>query len=89
MGWVAAPDGTCAIVVRTRSLNRRVHAAAASVTGSAAPVTVSVGLCCRALRSGRSFDQVVKAADQALYEAKASGRNRSVIAGDGVLRPYG
>jgi len=80
---IAAADDEAA-----RSLNRRVHAAAASVTGSAAPVTVSVGLCCRPLRSGRSFDQVVKAADQALYEAKASGRNRSVIAGDGVLRPY-
>lgn len=71
-----------------RFLNHRVHAAAASVTGRGAPVTISVGLCCRPLRSGQSFDQVVKAADQALYEAKATGRNRSMIACDGVLRPY-
>lgn len=71
-----------------RSLNRRVHAAAASVTGSGAPLTVSVGLCCRPVRVGQSLDQLVKAADRALYEAKALGRNRSIIEIDRELQPY-
>ncbi|MGR3250881.1 MAG: GGDEF domain-containing protein [Paracoccus sp. (in: a-proteobacteria)] len=71
-----------------RSLNERVHGAAAKVTGPGAPVTVSVGLC-RRLEFGDSFNEVVKAADRALYGAKASGRNRSMIERNGTVTLFG
>ena len=37
-------------------------------------VTVSIGVACQSARNG-SFDQVVRAADKALYRAKDAGRN--------------
>lgn len=47
--------------------------------GDAITVTTSVGA---ALHDGRSdYEQVVKRADQALYEAKRAGRNRCIVAG--------
>jgi diguanylate cyclase (GGDEF)-like protein len=44
------------------------------------PVTVSVGVA--ALGDGESVEALVRAADEALYEAKAAGRNRVVVAGE-------
>lgn len=81
---IAANDEAAA-----RSLNQRVHAAAASVTGPGAPVTVSVGLCHRLQSGAHSLDDIVKAADQALYAAKASGRNCSMIERNGTLTSFG
>ena len=43
-----------------------------------APVTFSAGLATR--RDGEDFADTVKRADQALYQAKATGRNRVVLA---------
>jgi diguanylate cyclase (GGDEF)-like protein len=43
-----------------------------------APVTFSAGLAIR--RDGEDFADTVKRADQALYQAKATGRNRVVLA---------
>lgn len=71
-----------------RSLNERVHAAAASVSAPGAPVTVSVGLRRRLRSDGATLHEVVKAADRALYEAKASGRNCSVIEHNGTLTAF-
>ncbi|AZY95599.1 sensor domain-containing diguanylate cyclase (plasmid) [Paracoccus sp. Arc7-R13] len=72
-----------------RSLNQRVHAAAASVSGPGAPVTVSVGLCRRFRSDAPVLQEVVKAADRALYKAKASGRNCSIIEQNGILTSFG
>lgn len=71
-----------------RSLNERVHVAAASISGPGAPVTVSVGLCRRRRSDGAELHEVVKAADRALYEAKTSGRNCSVIEHNGTLTAF-
>ena len=43
------------------------------------PVTVSVGIAVWP-RDGKDFEQVLKAADRALYRAKEAGRNRVLAA---------
>ncbi|XEC94217.1 diguanylate cyclase [Paenibacillus tarimensis] len=53
---------------------------AGSISPTGAPVTVSIGLA-RYPEHGTEFHSVFERADQALYEAKRSGRNRTVIAG--------
>ena len=47
--------------------------------GSLVRVTVSIGL---ADASSGTIEEALKAADEALYEAKRQGRNRTVVAGD-------
>lgn len=47
--------------------------------GSPVPLTVSVGVT-GATAADRSYDEVVRRADAALYEAKARGRNCVVVA---------
>ena len=54
--------------------------------------TVNVGLSIGAaqLRPGENGDELIQRADQALYQAKKSGKNRTVLAGEGStagLRP--
>jgi diguanylate cyclase (GGDEF)-like protein len=44
------------------------------------PTTVSVGVASMAPVPGQDWSQLVKAADQALYAAKANGRNQTVLA---------
>jgi two-component system, cell cycle response regulator len=67
----------------------RIRAAIAAMTvkntdGEPIPVTVSIGL--TAYREGDNVDTLVKRADQAMYEAKSSGRNRVILA-SGEPRP--
>ncbi len=52
------------------------------VPGSLAtiPLTISIGVA-RAPEAGRTPGEVLEAADQALYRAKATGRNRVCLAG--------
>jgi diguanylate cyclase (GGDEF)-like protein len=45
-------------------------------------VTLSIGVACRVPERGISSDTLIAAADQALYQAKARGRNRVVIEGE-------
>lgn len=69
---------------RLRQIAEKVRTAVAGYKfrlddGTVIAVTTSVG---GALHDGRSdYEQIVKQADQALYEAKQSGRNRCVMAG--------
>lgn len=50
------------------------------VAGAEGPVTVSIGLSTWDKRSRTSLEQLLLSADQALYEAKGTGRNRIVDA---------
>ena len=50
------------------------------VAGDKQPVTVSIGMSTWQKRSGMSLESVLLKADQALYEAKHTGRNRIVDA---------
>lgn len=75
-------------VEAARQFSRRLHAAAANVTGSAAPLTVSVGVSCRTPGSGKTLKDLAKAADDALYQAKDRGRNRSILESGGVMLPF-
>jgi diguanylate cyclase (GGDEF)-like protein len=43
-------------------------------------VTASIGVAARVPREGESPDVLIKAADDALYRAKAQGRNQAVNA---------
>ncbi|GGH65047.1 hypothetical protein GCM10010975_32440 [Comamonas phosphati] len=49
--------------------------------GRSIAVTVSIGVCGAHLQSAGGWDQLIQAADQALYRAKAAGRNRVECAG--------
>ena len=65
---------------RAESLRREIEASVEAVTGKAiGPVTASFGVACFPLH-GSSGDEIVRAADAALYQAKSRGRNRVVVA---------
>lgn len=44
--------------------------------GGDQPVTVSIGIACKVVKSGDLLAELISAADKALYEAKDHGRNR-------------
>lgn len=45
-------------------------------SSTAGVVSISVGLVCTAVHDGAQWDAALRAADQALYQAKQQGRNR-------------
>lgn len=55
----------------------------ASVTPNGAPVTLSAGISLCGQVGGHEPNILVKAADDALYDAKRAGKNRAVVAGSG------
>ena len=44
-------------------------------------ITASIGAASAPVRGDADITRVIAAADQALYQAKAQGRNRTVVAG--------
>lgn len=65
---------------RAESLRREIEGSVEAVTGKAiGPVTASFGVASFPLH-GASGDEIVRAADAALYQAKSRGRNRVVVA---------
>jgi diguanylate cyclase (GGDEF)-like protein len=63
-------------------LRQRVEHATIIYAGQKIKVTISAGVFHAADPVGLSLDEMVKVADQALYEAKESGRNRVVYRGE-------
>jgi len=86
---VLLPEATAAAAVSAaerlcRSIEA--HPIPVSATPEGLPVTVSVGVATAADRL--EFDDLVKRADEAMYQAKREGRNRVVVArDDGPLVP--
>ncbi len=64
-------------------VRRAIEESAVEVEGHSIAVTVSIG---GAMGNGQSADELIKAADEALYQAKARGRNRVVMSSLGVER---
>jgi len=71
-------DGAQAQIVADR-LRQHLKQSPVIIDGSAVTVTVSIGLA-EASVSMPSVDALLKAADRALYQAKAAGRDRAVVA---------
>jgi len=57
-------------------VRREVEAAEIDIGGKVIHVTVSIGACAVGDRSGVTIAELVKKADQCLYQAKAAGRNQ-------------
>jgi diguanylate cyclase len=74
----SSPDVALSRAERVRTAVQGLDLSEAGVTG---PVTVSIGLA--TIRPGEAAPAWISRADQALYQAKATGRNRVVIAEDG------
>jgi diguanylate cyclase (GGDEF)-like protein len=73
-------DGAAAFAERVRAA---IEATEFDVGADAPPaVTVSIGVA--ALVAGQSVEALIRTADEALYEAKGTGRNRVVVAGVGA-----
>jgi len=69
-------DEAASVAERVR---RAVEATGVEVAGAALTVTISVGVA--EIGPADSFDRALSRADEALYGAKAAGRNRVVLAG--------
>lgn len=57
----------------------RVHRAVKQALKDDLPITISIGIASRFGRIGPSFIELLGRADKALYEAKATGKNKTVI----------
>jgi diguanylate cyclase (GGDEF)-like protein len=67
------PDGAAALAETLREVMEQTPC---MHEGRAIAVTVSIGVCGARLENASGWDCLIQAADQALYRAKAAGRNR-------------
>jgi diguanylate cyclase (GGDEF)-like protein len=65
-------------------IRQQVNAGAVKVQNAVIGVTVSIGVCAWVPESTTTVEQYVEAADQALYQAKQAGRDRTVTFGEQV-----
>jgi len=63
-------------------LRKRISEAVVRVDGNTIPVTASLGVACFPAEGLQDMNDLLKAADEALYKAKEGGRNRVVLAQD-------
>jgi diguanylate cyclase (GGDEF)-like protein len=70
-------EGACRFAEKLRAAVADLHLPDAGPEGSH-QVTVSVGIATVVPREGHTLEELIAAADQALYRAKAEGRNRVV-----------
>lgn len=59
----------------------RVHSAIQTALKDTVPITVSIGVAARMGRFGPPFVELLGEADKALFEAKATGKNKTVVGG--------
>jgi diguanylate cyclase (GGDEF)-like protein len=78
-------SATNATVVAER-IREKVARARTTWTGAAARVSLSVGVASNEDAALERSDDLMEAADRALYEAKRAGRDRVVVARSGILR---
>jgi len=75
-------DADCAFTIAER-IRKKVESLQVFLNGTRIPCTVSLGVASLIHNGSDSVDTIIHRADQALYQAKAQGRNRTVIH-DGV-----
>jgi len=63
-------------ILLAERIRREIESSAIDVGSAILHVTVSIGVCVVGDRSGVTIAQMVKCADERLYQAKAAGRNR-------------
>ena len=73
-------EGAAVVAERIRE---KIAATIVEVDGNAISMTASFGVACYPAPGIDDLNDLLKAADKALYEAKESGRNRVVTAGTG------
>ena len=77
-GVLLPETGAQSAMAVAERLRHAVEAQTGSATTCYGPVTVSIGVACRSAEH-TGLDELIKAADGALYEAKRNGRNRVVM----------
>ena len=90
--WGRVSTGVCPDAIRKRRSPCRsapvLRLPSRSQAAGAPPVSVSIGVACT-IEAGQDPQALVIAADQALYRAKASGRNCVAAWSPRALRPFG
>jgi diguanylate cyclase (GGDEF)-like protein len=76
-------SGALEVAERIRADVEKLHISCEKSSDAEAPVTISLGVESLIPDTNSSLDLFISAADTALYEAKAAGRNRVCVVGHG------